>query len=473
VNGGLTWLASPATQIDLSLDYSRQVYQPDFGLPALGDRPAPVSIRQSYKQDYVDSKTTSWIAEAEARHRLSPSWQLVGRGAYLSIDPNYFNVYGYGLDETTRQYPVYYFAEQFSHRRTWQGNVDLIGSVNGLGARHGLLAGIDYFDEDYDGPIFFSDAAPPLDLDHPDIGSAPKIYPGRDEYSPWAGVGRWLGVYVQDQISIGDRAVVTLGLRHDRTKALFGDPTTTEPVDANATKPRIGLTITPNARWSLYAHYQGALGPNNGRSSDGTSFKPQVAEQFEVGSKLEGRDQQWLVSAAVFQLTKQRLLTADLSTPDPTDQVAIGEVRNRGLEIDASGQLGRRVSFVAAYAYSHAIITEDALGNQGNRYEGVPKHAGSAWVAVQATPAFRFGAGLFAEAERPGDLGNTFVLPGYGRVDAMAQYRFRLGTSRFTAQLNGSNLFDTTWYAGVYNNSRDFILPGAPRHVTGSLRVEF
>jgi outer membrane receptor for ferric coprogen and ferric-rhodotorulic acid len=54
----------------------------------------------------------------------------------------------------------------------------------------------------------------------------------------------------------------------------------------------------------------------------------------------------------------------------------------------------------------------------------------------------------------------------------MAQYRFKAGRARLTAQVNLDNVFDTVWYAGVYKNSRDFIMPGTPRRVQASLRLD-
>ena len=54
----------------------------------------------------------------------------------------------------------------------------------------------------------------------------------------------------------------------------------------------------------------------------------------------------------------------------------------------------------------------------------------------------------------------------------MAAYGFKLGTSRLTLQLNVDNVFDTEWYAGVYENSRDFIMPGTPRCFRASARFD-
>ncbi len=53
-----------------------------------------------------------------------------------------------------------------------------------------------------------------------------------------------------------------------------------------------------------------------------------------------------------------------------------GEVRSRGLELDASGQLSERWSLIGSYAYTDAEVTKDpAL--QGKRLQNVAKHTGS------------------------------------------------------------------------------------------------
>lgn len=471
VNAAVAWAPGDRTRVDLSVDYSRQRYQPDFGLPALGDRPAPVPVTQSYKQDYIDSKTASTVVQADFVHRFGSTFRLRVAGLYLTMEPNYFNVYGYGLDEETLLYPVYYFAEQFSERRTRQAVADLTGEVRAFGLTHRVLVGTDYFNERYDGPIFFSDAAPPLDLFDPEIGSAPQVHPGRDEYEPYGSLTHWWGFYVQDQVRLGTRWLLNAGLRHDRSKDAFSPDPVADAVAENATKPRFGILFEPRPRLALYAQYQEAFGPNNGRSSAGEAFPGQTAKQIEVGAKWATEGQRFLATLALFDLRKERLLTADLTTPDLGDSIAVGEVRNRGIELDLSGRLGR-ASVIASYGYSDAATVQDNNGFEGNRYEGVPRHHVSVWVRSQVRGGLSAGLGVFGETERPGDLGNTFSLPGYVRLDAMAQYRFRVRKSQVTVQLNVDNALDTEWYAGVYRNSRDFIMPGTPRRFQGSVRFD-
>lgn len=471
VNLGLGWQPDAATNVVFKFDYNQNTYSPDFGLPALGNQPAPVSIRQSYKQDYIDSRTTAYMARLIVDRRLGDTWNLrvSGFGSYQT--PNYFNVYGYGLNETTLQLPVYYFAEQFSWRRTWQGNADLTGEAQALGMTHQLLFGADYNDERYDGPIWYDGVAPDLDLFNPMLGTAPRYYPTRAEYQPWGSVQRWIGLYAQDQVHINDKIIVNFGGRFDRAKGAFSPSPITDAVSETAFKPRVGAVYMVAPNLSTYVQYQEAFGPNNGRSSAGTGFRGQTATQTEIGIKWQSEDGAFLASLAAFDLRKQRLLTADLSTPDPLDRIAVGEVRNRGIEVDVSGRVTEKLSLIGSYSYSDAVTTKDDSGFQDKRYQGVPRHAGSIWVRYQATDALALGGGLFTEATRPGDLGNTFVLPGYGRVDAFVQYAFSVNDIRWTAQLNVNNIFDQRYFTGVYNNSRDFILPGSPRAAMFTLRA--
>jgi iron complex outermembrane receptor protein len=83
---------------------------------------------------------------------------------------------------------------------------------------------------------------------------------------------------------------------------------------------------------------------------------------------------------------------------------------------------------------------------------------------------------VYFSSDRTGDLEDTFRLPAYGRVDALASYRWRVGKSTLIAQLNVRNLFDTVYYESTDQgnvSSRFGVYPGAPFTVTGSFRVQF
>lgn len=90
---------------------------------------------------------------------------------------------------------------------------------------------------------------------------------------------------------------------------------------------------------------------------------------------------------------------------------------------------------------------------------------------------FSFGIGVFAVAEREGDIQNTFKLPGYARLDAFAAYSTKLGATRLTAQINARNVLDERYYESNDPASnigpRLGVYPGAPVTVLGSLRLEY
>lgn len=237
----------------------------------------------------------------------------------------------------------------------------------------------------------------------------------------------------------------------------------------------MGLVYQPWPWLSLYGNYVESLGANNGRSASGEPFDPETAQQYEVGVKAELWEGRLFATLALFDLTKQNILTPDLSTPDPTDSIAIGEVRSRGIELDAIGQIDEHLSLIAAYAYDDIEITKDNRGNQGHRLPAVPLHAGSLWARYDfdgdPTQGLNLGAGVYVRGQRQGDNANSFQLPGYARLDAFAAYRWKLGPSYLTAQVNVTNLLDKTYYDR--SNNRLNIHAGEPLTVLGSLRLEY
>jgi iron complex outermembrane receptor protein len=120
---------------------------------------------------------------------------------------------------------------------------------------------------------------------------------------------------------------------------------------------------------------------------------------------------------------------------DPTDSATIGEARNQGIEFDLTGQIARGLSLIGVYAFTYAHITKDNFGNEGHRLADVPEHSGRFWLRhmfpeSSVLNGWTGGAGVYVASDRAGDNANTFVLPGFARMDAFAAYRFSLGKSR-------------------------------------------
>lgn len=143
------------------------------------------------------------------------------------------------------------------------------------------------------------------------------------------------------------------------------------------------------------------------------------------------------------------------------------------------------MSVIASYSHIDArIIADNRDGGAflGNSLRIYAPNSGSLWLTYafprgSALEGWTAGGGVYAVGDRWGDDANTFVLPAYARLDAMARYQFAAAGVKWSAQINLKNIANTRYIeaADIYFNNVGpaGLLPGAPRAVTVSLRAEF
>lgn len=93
-------------------------------------------------------------------------------------------------------------------------------------------------------------------------------------------------------------------------------------------------------------------------------------------------------------------------------------------------------------------------------------------MTYDVTDQFTVGAGVYVARHREGDAANSYQLPGYARLDMMAAYRWFIGPTRLTAQVNVNNVLDKEYFSHS-TESRFGAIPGQPLTVLGSLRFEY
>lgn len=483
----LTWRPSDRFELRLNVEkqYHRFMDTEDQGIPIVGDRAARVP-RSRYYGDPVNreipNKQNRTLFAVDWTWSLNDDWALTQRFHWDHRNEQQLTLWFGGFDGVdTIDRGVWYVQPK---RNTLASNLDLTGDFELAGMRHRFLLGVDWFEftSTWHGfSDFAPDVVPPISLSAPAYGISAAAMRALPENFFYADADKWMGIYVQDQISLTERFELLVGGRYDWAKNGNGySPTTLTEARSlrslnhdRAFSPRAGLLyrITPDL--SVYGSYTSSFGTNNGRTATGASIDPQEGEQLEFGIKASFLDESLSLTTSVFELTKSNLLTPDLGTPEPDDNIAIGKARNRGLEIDLAGQLTRNLSVIATYAHSSAKITRDNSGNQGHRMRNVPRHAASLWARYDAAPGaesgLEFGAGLYLVGEREGDDANSWQLPGYERFDAMAAWRMRIGAVPVRLQVNVDNLFDVTYIDRGNSNAKY----GAPRTVIGSVRVDF
>lgn len=474
--GDLAWRPSAETSLTFSAHFIDQRYRNDYGVPAFGDRPAELPRSRQFNDAPELSRIRATTGRIEVDHLFSPGWRLSARALALSSDTREVDVVPYRLDLTTFEDCVarnnelcrYYFAARpDGEYELWQVNADLIGDVELGGRRHQIVFGADTYAAEKEGISYLQQLAP-VSLDDPLLGRTPRLDPAFAIAEDRLDENRWTSVYLQDQIELGEDFYLVAALRWDRTSAIYA-LRGTAPNEDDFFTPRLGLIRRVGDNQSVYAQYQQAISANNGR--DPLSLQEldaEQAEQIEVGHKFETQGGRFILTTSAYQLIKKNLADYSLYPRIQT----VGEARSRGLELDLSGRISRRLSLIGSYAYTQAEVTDDPRF-EGKRLANAPRHSGSLWVRFELGSAWAAGAGVFAQDQREGDQANSFQLPGYARVDFMVSRDLRLAGVAATFQVNVENAFDRRYYTGSHQFVQDWIQLGRSRNCSASLRLHF
>ncbi|MCQ8130545.1 TonB-dependent siderophore receptor [Methylomonas rivi] len=520
-DGSITWRPTDATDFTVEVEGIDQDYQADFGIPVVGTRPASIPISRTFSDpnDPVDHASKVNL-NTELTHRLNDSWVIHNRFLMqrTNSEETFINpapAFGNALNEATGDLQRNVFF-QSQDTESYATNLDLTGKFQLGVTKHEILVGYDYLRSftKYHTQGFYDTANAALNINiynpGPSYGIEPSVFGNAVSTTESFDSGsnfsvfkdEWHGAYFQDHIILWDKVHILGGGRYDWTEtgrayresfaaaneAVENSSPSILRKDAGFS-PRVGILYQPLDWLSVYGNWTTSFGANNGISSTGASFDPQIGEQFETGFKTEWFDKRLSTTVAYYHLSKENLLTPDLTTPDPNDSVALGKQRSQGIELDVAGQLSEELSLIGNYAYTDARIIADnrTLNGQLNGYEGkrmpnVPEHAGSLWLKydIKRNELFRglsFGIGAYAAGQQEGDNEGSFQLPGYVRLDAFTAYQWKVGDSKLTAQFNIRNLLDKTYYESTDPNlnlsPRLGVYPGSPLFAMGSIRLEY
>ena len=277
------------------------------------------------------------------------------------------------------------------------------------------------------------------------------------------------GVYLQDEISL-NRWKLLVGLREEFYKGL-GDE---EEIDEQVFLPRVGLVYTIKDNLSAYATYNKGFDPFEASSSTqqfDELLKPQISELFETGIKANFFSGKLSASLAVYQLSVQNVAVNANDISNAGLFVQQGQVRSRGVELEADGNITPNLSASFAYAFCDAKITKSKTASQiGTRLENAPRNSGSSWLKYQFKKGGLKGFGIsvgYLQAAARNTLDPLITLPGSVIFNGAVQYSYQ----RFTLAVRAENIFNKTYWMAAYNNVSKW--PGEPLNVMVNLRYKF
>lgn len=318
---------------------------------------------------------------------------------------------------------------------------------------HKVLFGVDGYWSDGTAFTGAGGTVQTLDAFNPVYGRTPFAVPAIPGTSQ---VAQQYGVYIQDQIKL-DRLSLVVGGRFDRAMARTRNMTNgaLTKQDDTANTGRVALMYNFDSGVAPYASYSTSFEPVPGTTFGGVAFKPTEGEQYEAGFKYQPPGMNAFLQAAVYQLTQTNVQVADLANPG--FQIQTGEVRARGLEVEARATVFDNLDLVAAYTFTDAEVTKSTGVDLHKRPTVVPRHMASLWAHYTFRSGLFAGLGLGAGVryvgKGAGDPGNTFFTDDYALVDAAISYDLGVANAAmkgWKVQVNAQNLFDKEYVAGCY-----------------------
>ena len=494
------------TRFTLSLFHQQEDSIPDFGIPFVNGKPAPVARDTYYGLPSDDRwKTDVNIATARLERTFNDALSVsdTARAGFYWYEsrvtaPHYGNANCYpaaapwsgaplcsgakGEIPATVENPLGPMAEMpldevfvQRDRPSSKGTVQTLMNETDLTAkfatgmlRHTLVIGVDIDRETADLTRFANQGG--------DIVPTPLLAP--DPFEPFPGTQTTvsqrpvtttstLGVFALDTVGIGPHWTVEAALRFDHFGARYNEPirgihfTHTDDI----VSPRAALIYKPDDSSSIYFSFGTSFDPsaeNLSLSSRNADLGPEKDRTFEIGAK-----KLWLESglSTTVALFDTEMTNARIADPlNPSLQALAGNERVMGFEFDVQGHISEAWEITAGYTHldphSYGLVAANTDGTIPN----TAHNEANLWTTYRLDARFKLGTGLNYLGRRPGDAGGTQSAPGYVTWDAMASYKL---SDTIALQLNALNLADANYFANVYYSSaaENHAVPGAGRTI--------
>ncbi|WP_259743792.1 TonB-dependent receptor [Pseudomonas rhodesiae] len=477
-SGALRWQANDNLAFTLSQDSGNQRPMNYFGIPLINGRYHEGLREKNYninndKQQYDDQ----W-ARLNIEWRSSDSVTASNELYYLKSRRRWQNSENFNWDDSAQQltrsgyYGIKHTQEQIGDRQTFIFKHSVFGldsqSVVGTDVnriRFKLTNNSPYDDVNAKGD--------PVDLYHPQYAR----FQSASDYLPlFKSTTRQASVFGENRIRLTETLALVTGLRRDYVDidrdALRDGSRASKNLIGNNWKVGLVYALTPDS--SVYGQYS--------TSTDGVSslvslspsqqeFDLASARQSEIGFKQALWNQRVEWTLAAYHIVKKKLLTADATNPDLTQQV--GQQSSTGLEASLLMQLPHDWSLMANAAVVRARYDQSvngvAVSRDGNRPVDVPRRTANFWLDKQISEDVKAGAGLRYVDRRYANIANGNVLPAYTVTDASVSWK---ALSNTTLVLQVRNLFDRQYATTQYNEGQQWIL-GEPRSFFVNADVSF
>ncbi|MCR8556748.1 TonB-dependent receptor [Mucilaginibacter sp. BJC16-A38] len=331
---------------------------------------------------------------------------------------------------------------------------NVIGDVQVAGLRNRVVIGIDVYNQKSNRD-YATVTMPTINFKHP--GAAYDNY-NVDKVNSLAATAPYTyyqtnqtiyAAYASDVINLTDQLSMMASLRVDR---INNKGTYYPKVDSAAGKygqtslsPKFGLVYQVlKDRVSVFGNYMNGFSNVAGTDFTGTTFKPQYANQWETGVKLDIWDHKISSTISYYHISVTNTLRTD---PDhPAFSLQDGTQLSKGVEAELIANPLRGLNIIAGYAYNNSVYTKADASVIGLRPAASgPDKMANLWISYQFMDGkvkglgFGMGGNHGSQSYQTNTATAKFTIPAYTIIDATAfydqpKYRFGLKLDNLTNQ---------------------------------------
>ena len=203
--------------------------------------------------------------------------------------------------------------------------------------------------------------------------------------------------------------------------------------------------------------------------------KPERNRSVEIGSKWELFDRKLLLTAALFSITKDDVISSSGGRGAPVEITQVGELRVRGIELGLVGNITDKLSIQSGIALLDTEITEsDNPDEVGESFPNTAEQSANVQLKYKPTSSWAFGGTVTYTGEISGGTPNASTtdntLDSNVRLDLLTEYQIN---EALAVRLNILNATDTEYYDALYRSGSPFTYVGEGRSATVTLDYTF
>ncbi|WP_109463752.1 TonB-dependent siderophore receptor [Albibacillus kandeliae] len=465
IYGTLAWDISPDTTLTFSLSHMERDISPYNGLPSYADNSliwTDVDATTAADWNQFDNETNDAVLALEHRFANGTRLKFSARQSYQDADFLYAYSGSAAASDNTISSLRWLGRDFDQDSLALDVHADIPFFLGGWEAN--AIVGADWqkvSSTAYQASGVISGSWDLDDWDVSDVARPDVSYTSRTDTETTS-----KGIYSQLRLKPNDALTLIGGARvswYEGTSTAYsvssGTITGTTSEDnydvSGHVTPFAGMTYDLSPSTTLYASYSEIFIPQSEVDSGGSLLDPVEGQQYEIGVKARV----WNavnVSAALFDLTE---VNRPVAVDGESYYVAGEEVRSRGFEAEASGELLEGLHVAAGYTYTDTeYLNGTSEGEIFSTY--TPDHMLKLQTMYDIQQGALAGWSVGGRVTVMSSFSSRGIeAPGYGVVDLMTKKSLGNGA---LVRLGVSNLFDKDYYARVGSTSV-FNFRGAPR----------